>query len=54
MKEQIVLTFLDVPNGKEQLIKVPQDIAGPVQMAQFISAGLDHNPTWVLTCITIR
>ena len=53
MKEQIVLSFLDVPAGKEHLIKVPQDIAGPVQMAQFISAGLDDNPTWVLTCVSI-
>ena len=54
MKEQIVLTFLDVPNGKEQLIKVPQDIAGPVQMAMFIAKGLDKNPTWVLTGISVR
>lgn len=54
MKEQIVLTFLDVPAGKEHLIKVPQTIIGPVQMAKFISARLDRNPTWVLTCVTIR
>ena len=53
MNDRIVLTFLDVPNGKEILVNVPEEL-GRLGFANFIAAGLDKNPTWVLTKVTVH
>ena len=46
--KKILLNFLDVPNGIEILDPVPNDIENALDLANFISAKLTANPTWVL------
>ena len=53
MKDRIVLTFLDVPTGREHLINVPEEL-GRLGFANFIAADLDKNPSWVLTKVTVH
>ena len=52
MKDHIILTFLDVPNGKEVLVKVPEELDRD-GFATFIMTKLGENPTYVLINVTM-
>ena len=52
MKDRIILTFLDVPNGKEVLVKVPEELDRD-GFATFIMTKLGENPTYVLINVTM-
>ena len=46
--KKILLDFLDVPKGIGITEPVPKDIENAIDLANFISAKLTANPTWVL------
>lgn len=48
MEKRIVLTFLDVPNGKEIEKYLPQEIKTPGQMTRFICDMLTEHADWVM------
>ena len=52
MKDRIILTFLDVPNGKEVLINVPEELDRD-GFASFIMTELGNNPTYVMINVTM-
>lgn len=52
MKNRIILTFLDVPNGKEVLVKVPEELDRDA-FATFIMTELGNNPTYVMINVTM-
>lgn len=52
MKDRIILTFLDVPAGREVLVKVPEELDRDA-FATFIMTELGNNPTYVMTNVTM-
>ena len=49
---KIILTFLDVPNGKKVLVKV-DDALDKWGLAILIMQTLGDNPTYVMTNVTM-
>lgn len=52
MNDHIVLTFLDVPVGKEVIVKVPEELDRN-GLASFIMKELGNNPTYVMINLTM-
>ena len=52
MKNRIMLSFLDVPNGKEVLVKVPEELDRDA-FATLIMTELGNNPTYVMINVTM-